>query len=101
MELENSRGCQSLHTEETGRGGREKTREEGREQGGAGTAWATEAEAEACDQRGRAGGPGPGAGAGRVTRGAAGSCIAQKRRPKARRAAGRVSGPRTWASSQT
>lgn len=36
MELENSRGCQSLHTEETGRGGREEPTEEEREQGGAG-----------------------------------------------------------------
>lgn len=33
--------------------------------------------------------PAPGTGAARVTRGAAGSCIAQKRRPKARWAAGR------------
>lgn len=44
---------------------------------GAGGAWATEAGAEACEQQGRDGSPALGA---RVTRGAAGSCIAQKRR---------------------
>lgn len=44
---------------------------------GAGSAWAAEAGAEACEQQGRDGSPALEA---RVTRGAAGSCIAQKRR---------------------